>query len=188
MSALSIEAPAFTERWASAPGWRALTRRSSISGDLIAPSVSPITASTFQVCETVERRWTREEMLEGIVVRLNRDLARASALPSGTVLMRLLSALGVLVFDDAPTPQLAVDDAGAVEVEWLVNGFSLTLVFEEDGEAQLWASSPDGEELFAGSPERTTGEPDQDLLLRAASYLSALAPKVRERAWEASAT
>lgn len=191
MSALSIlelEAPIFTSSRTRATAWRTPKRRSSISGNPLALGVNPISTSTFQAREAGAGRWTRADLLEGLVIRLNRDLARAQALPADRVLRALLTALAVLVFDDAPTPQLAVDDTGAIEVEWLVNGHSLTLVFEGDGEAQLWASSPDGEELFAGQPVRGGDEPNGDLLLRAATYLRMLAPKVRERAWEASAT
>lgn len=48
-------------------------------------------------------------------------------------------ALHALVGSDAATPQVGVDGEGGVETEWLVDGQSLILNCDADGQNVLWA-------------------------------------------------
>lgn len=88
-----------------------------------------------------------------------------------------VAVLSRLVRSDFPTPQIAHDEEGGLEVVWLVNGQWLTLHVNADGEGEIWAHTPRCE-IFSG-PVRVEGEIDERLLNTARNYLAYLAPEVR---------
>jgi len=60
----------------------------------------------------------------------------------------VLRLLGTLVTDGSPTPQIGDNGDGGVAVEWLVDGNSLRLDYEDETEILLTAKGSDGERVL----------------------------------------
>lgn len=146
------------------------------------PGQSP--AAIWAIPEVLDR-WAAHHIWTRAVSLLARRVRQAEILVSDVAVARTLALLAALVFDDAPTPQIAVDTEGAIEIIWLVGGNMLALAVEDDGGSQLWAQAPNGRELFGGDCILPSGEMNEALVRRSAQFLAYMAPGVRTRAWYA---
>lgn len=73
-----------------------------------------------------------------------RALAARQEASSEAPYARILRLLGALLVDGAPTPQIGSNGEGGILVEWLVNGRSLTIDYEDETEILIAASNRDG--------------------------------------------
>lgn len=85
-----------------------------------------------------------------------------------------------LLEDDRPTPQVASNGAGGVEVEWLVNGVSLTIDVASESEILIYAVDANGGELFEKeiTSRWSTGDP---VFVKASALLDELKSQVSSR-------
>lgn len=157
---------------------------------------SATTAQPFAVRSPQDRQarsWSRgasqvgrEDLLDSARARLNRLMA----LPAGwdtyaarpVVPLAAVAAHGILtrlLFDDCPTPQIAPGVDGSIDIAWLVLGTSIEVQVAEDGEVNMWAEGPDGEELFDST--FTAWDPDDFALDQAKTYLNKMRYDIRHR-------
>lgn len=120
-----------------------------------------------------------------VVVDLNRSILAAERPVSEQVVSEALRLLKRLIFDDSPTPQIAIDETGAIEVVWLVNGQTLVLAVEPNAVAEIWALNAQGREIFSGLAYLSPEVVNESIFSRAIQYLNYLSPEVRTRAWHA---
>ncbi|WP_367147133.1 hypothetical protein AB0870_17790 [Microbacterium proteolyticum] len=73
-----------------------------------------------------------------------RALAIRQNAASGAAYARILRLPGTLLADGAPTPQIGSNGEGGILVEWLVNGQSLTIDYEDETEILIVASDRGG--------------------------------------------
>lgn len=73
-----------------------------------------------------------------------RALAARQGATSEAPYARVLRLVGALLGDGSPTPQIGSNGEGGVLVEWLVDGRSLTIDFEDETEILISASTPNG--------------------------------------------
>lgn len=83
----------------------------------------------------------KERLLEHALRRLNPEMSGVY-IPSNQAEQAKL-ILNELIADAQPTPQVAVDEDGAIEALWLVNGTEVLLSVEPDGSGVLGAYDPE---------------------------------------------
>ena len=85
-----------------------------------------------------------------------------------------------LLDNDRPTPQVASNGAGGVEIEWLVNGVSLTIDVASESEILIYAVDATGNELF--EKEITSRwSTDDPVFVQASGLLDELTTQVAAR-------
>lgn len=192
MSAVSVTMYASRDEeqdWMQAVSSRSAWRKSprtSTSAQTDVPALVDSSTATLGFAGRAIDLWTADHLWQQLLLRLARQAREAPVPVSDQAVVRAIRALTFLVFDNAPTPQLAIGHDGSIEIEWLINGDALILAIERDGESQLWAELSDGSEAFSGPTELARGELNGALLTRAARYLADLAPGIRARAWHAA--
>ncbi|WP_203585962.1 hypothetical protein [Subtercola lobariae] len=94
---------------------------------------------------------SKQEHLERSLNRLVEIIAASN--PVGrNVVMETYQAVEAMVFDNSPTPKIAYVGGGALEIEWLVGGRSLTISCSPEEGIEAWATDANGDLLFEGEP------------------------------------
>lgn len=77
------------------------------------------------------------------------DLAERQGRSSVEPHRHVLHLLGSLLVDGSPTPQIGDNGDGGISVEWLVDGRSFRLDYEDESEILLEGRGPAGDLLFS---------------------------------------
>lgn len=123
-------------------------------------------ATWAEVVDKSPARMAKAALLRYATTRLTRLLnARAASTRSAVTAQR---ALAVLLVEGAPTPQPSATEDGGVLIEWLVNGASLHMRIDSDGDSiEIWGMSADGvvvlddvipSRQFSTSPSRLSAQ------------------------------
>ena len=106
-----------------------------------------------------------------------RDLAIKTGVSDVEPHRRILRLLNAVIADGSPTPQVGDNGEGGIEVEWLVNGKTLRLDYEDESEILLEARNADASLIFS---ETVTAWwlPGDSAIVAARDFLESLAPEV----------
>lgn len=118
-----------------------MPRTESLTGGDVQASIA---APSFTYGEASSNVPRSRRMLITSAYRQLRALATRQSAVSDVPYARILRLLGALLVDGAPTPQIGSNGEGGILVEWLVNGQSLTIDYEDETEILIAASDRDG--------------------------------------------
>lgn len=130
------------------------------------------------------RSWSRADLISGALARLNRQTRRSGGFIKTPVVDALVKVVSLIVRDESPTPQIALDEFGGIEVVWLVDNQLLTLHVDADARPEICAVNRNGREIFSGAALLSDDSVNDLIILKAAQYLTYLSADVRARAWQ----
>lgn len=179
---------ATTERPALQPQQEGFRRGrvSTSSGSITigTPSAEAENESSSTRRDESPQSWSRADLISGALARLNRQTRRSRRFIKTPVVDALVKVVDLIVRDESPTPQIALDELGGIEVVWLVDNQLLTLYVDADARPEICAVNRDGREIFSGAAFLSDHDVNDLVILKAAQYLAYMSADVRARAWQ----